>query len=204
VHALTTPLIVDKTTGKKFGKSEGNAVWLSAEKTSPYAFFQFWLNTADENVIDYLRLFTDISLEAIDDIGAALEQNPGTRSAQRQLAKAVTTLVHGESVAVSVERVSDCLFGDVSVKELSDYEYQLLEANAPLFTVSSPVPLVDVLVVTALATSKREARTFIESGAISVDGLKISDVLYDCSLEKNGRLVHVKRGKKQVALVKFS
>lgn len=203
VHALTVPLVIDKTTGKKFGKSEGNAVWLSAEKTTPYAFYQFWLNVADENVIDYLRLFTTVSLEEIAALEKDLQINSGSRAAQKHLAQAVTAIVHGEGVARMMERVSACLFGETPVSLLSKEEQALLLEHAPSVEFSASTPLVDVLVDTGLATSKREARTFIESGAVLVQGAKVTDVRYECSKAGDGELVHLKRGKKQVALAVF-
>jgi tyrosyl-tRNA synthetase len=202
VHAVTVPLVIDKTTGKKFGKSEGNAIWLSAEKTSPYEFYQFWFNTADENVVDYLKLFTLLPLTQIAEIEAEVRANPSARQAQRILAREVTALVHGEGVAASSEKVSDCLFGSVAVAELGETERTLLLKDAPLVDIPIGTALVDALVLSELAASKREARTFIESGAVAVDGVKVTDVSYVCEVE--GDIVrHLKRGKKQVCLIKL-
>lgn len=199
VHAITTPLIVDKATGKKFGKSEGNAVWLDAEKTSPFAFYQFWLNVSDESVIDYLKLFTFLPLTEITAVEGELITNPGARAAQRRLASEITTFVHGEAAAAAVTRVSDVLFGEAAIASLAPAEIALLEANAPLTDVVAGTALVDVLVAAALASSKREARTFIEGGAVSVNGEKVNDV--DRTLTESG-LVLLRRGKKQVSLIK--
>ncbi len=202
-HALTVPLIVDRATGKKFGKSEGNAVWLSAEKTSPYDFYQFWFNVADENVVDYLKLFTMLSLTEISDIEKELVLNPGIRVAQKFLAREVTKLVHSEEVAKQVETVSACLFGEIAISNLTSEELSLLEKNAPLFKFKDELSLIDLLVESNLATSKREARTFIESGAVTLNGVRITDNLYLCSEKRDGALLHLKRGKKHVALIKF-
>lgn len=198
-HALTIPLVIDKTTGKKFGKSEGNAVWLSAEKTSPYTFYQFWFNVADENVVDYLKQFTFLPLAEIEQIKDESGRDPGARMAQRKLAVEVTTLVHGEVVCNQVARVSECLFGEGSVRELDEKEKEILLSNAPVVKVGVGVPLVEVLVLANLATSKREARTFIESGAISMDGVKVSDVMATTTAEVP--LFQLKRGKKNISLV---
>lgn len=200
-HALTVPLIVDKTTGKKFGKSEGNAIWLDASKTSPYAFYQFWYNAADENVIDYLKLFTLLPLAEIADIERALLQNPGVRAAQLRLAYEVTAFVHDEVVAAQCERVSKTLFGDVAISSLSPEEKELLLRTAPIARVSANVSLVDALLVAGLATSKREARTFVESGAIALNNQKVDQVDMVLTVAAHGDLVHVRRGKKQVALI---
>jgi tyrosyl-tRNA synthetase len=199
VHALTVPLIVDKITGKKFGKSEGNAVWLSAEKTSPFAFYQFWFNTSDENVVDYLKLFTLIPLSEIEMIAEEVVRNPGARVAQRKLAEAVTSLVHGELVCGQVAKVSECLFGEGRLDDLTEEEKTIVLANAPVVTVSAGEALVDVLVTSGLATSKREARTFIESGAVTLDGKKITTV--DFVVEADVPLFQLKRGKKNVSLI---
>ncbi len=201
VYAVTTPLVVDKATGKKFGKSEGNAVWLDPERTSPFSFYQFWLNTSDESVIDYLKLFTFLSLEEITALETELVTDPSTRTAQRRLAFEVTLFVHGEATAAAVAKVSEVLFGDASIATLASAEIELLEANAPLTEVGRGVELVDVLVATGLASSKREARTFITGGAVSINGEKESDVATQLT---NPGLVLLRRGKKQVSVVNVS
>ncbi len=203
VYALTIPLVTDKATGKKFGKSEGNAIWLNAEKTSPYEFYQFWLNTSDENVIDYLKLFTFLLLEEIEEIEKEFTNNPGSRNAQKILAREVTSFVHTKEVAKMVERVSQSFFGNVPLSDLSEEEIVILKENAPFVSIANKTPLVDALVSTKLATSKREARTFIESAAVQINGEKIKEV--DTILEKDtlGELFLLKRGKKNVCLVEI-
>ncbi|OIP76629.1 MAG: tyrosine--tRNA ligase [Parcubacteria group bacterium CG2_30_44_11] len=200
VYALTVPLIIDKATGKKFGKSEGNAVWLDAEKTSPFVFYQFWFNASDESVVDYLKLFTMLSLVEIEQIALEVAQNPGARTAQKKLALEVTTIVHGFDNATAVARVSEVLFGDLTIGALNASEQALLEANAPLVTVDLKASVIDVLMVANLAKSKREARTFIESGAVTINGnkvLAVTDTMGDTV-----SLVLLKRGKKNLSLVK--
>ncbi len=199
-HVLTTPLIVDKATGKKFGKSEGNAVWLDAEKTSPYAFYQFWLNASDESVIDYLKLFTFLSLEEIEVIAKGATENPGGRGAQKKLAYEVTAFVHGAQAAESTTKVSEILFGEGDITNLTTDDRAVLLENAPTFSVPEATSLVDVLVATGLATSKREARTFIESGAITLKSVKVTDPEIQIELNK-GDIVALKRGKKQFVLL---
>lgn len=202
VHAVTVPLVVDRTTGKKFGKSEGNAVWLDASKTSPFAFYQFWFNVDDESVIEYLKLFTMLSLGEIGEIEHTFRENPGTRSAQRALASAVTEFVHGKDVADAVAHVSDVLFGEKGLTGLSASEQEILLASAPTCPVTAGTSLVDVVLGSGLAASKREARTFIESGAISLGGGKVTDVEQVLLSEdfENG-LALVRRGKKQVCVL---
>jgi tyrosyl-tRNA synthetase len=194
VHAITIPLVVDKATGKKFGKSEGNAVWLDAEKTSPYNFYQFWLNTSDENVIDYLKLFTFLSLEEVAKLELDLVSNPGARAAQRQLAFAVTEFVHGTQVTESVARITRILFGG-EVQSLSQDETSMLLANAPTYELIAPQSIIEVLMASGLATSKREARTFIESGAVTLREGKVenSDVVIEL---EPGEIAILRRGKK--------
>ena len=203
VYAVTVPLIIDKATGKKFGKSEGNAVWLAAEKTSPYAFYQFWLNVADDSVIDYLKLFTFLSLEAIAELEEELKNNPSARDAQKVLAKEVTSIVHEEEVFNQINQVTNCLFGEILISELSSDEISLLKENAPLTKVVDGSFLVDILVESSLATSKREARTFIESGAMAISGVKVIDLEYKVKKDVDGELIHLKRGKKNVVLLEL-
>lgn len=202
VFAITVPLIIDKTTGKKFGKSEGNAVWLDVEKTSPYTFYQFWLNVADENVIDYLKIFSLTPLEEISEIEREHELNPGLRIAQKKLAKEVTTLVHKEHTTTAVENVSNMLFGERKIDELSEVEKDILIKNAPTVTVSLGKKIVDILVESRLATSKREARMFIESGAVSLHDSRIEEV--ESVLSENHFTHHMsilKRGKKNICIL---
>lgn len=204
VHAITVPLIVDKTTGKKFGKSEGNAVWLDAEKTSPYEFYQFWLNTADDNVIDYLKLFTFLSLEDIESIKKTFDLNPGSRAAQKILAKEITTIVHGAESANSSANVSEILFGGAEITIFGDVEKELLFANAPTLKVAVNTSIVDVIIESELATSKREARTFIESGAITLNGNKIVSVDYPLTpADFANDFALLKRGKKQLRVIRL-
>lgn len=203
VFAITTPLVVDKATGKKFGKSEGNAVWLDSTQTSPYQFYQFWLNVSDESVIDYLKLYTFTSLDAIEDIKNEFTANPGSRSAQKTLAFRVTELLHSVEVAEAVQNVSEILFGDKKLEDLSEVEVSILIENAPNSEFKNEVLLIDSLVEVGLATSKREARTFVESGAISINGEKITDLEFVIKSEMLvSGLILLKRGKKQLHLLR--
>lgn len=200
VHAITAPLVVDKATGRKFGKSEGNAIWLGAEKTTPYQFYQFWLNTSDESVIDYLKLFTFMSLEDIAALEAEQQMNPGARAAQRRLADEVTQFVHGINELSLVQEVTGILFGSTPVSEISASGVSVLKKNAPYYEITPGTELVDILVACQLASSKREARTFIEGGAVVVDEVKVSDV--EAKLTKTTVPVTLlRRGKKQMAVI---
>lgn len=205
VYAITQPLVIDKTTGKKFGKSEGNAVWLDPEKTSPYAFYQFWLNTTDDNVVDFLKRFTFITLEEIAEIEQEFGMNPGARAAQKRLAEEVTRFVHGEEAASSVINVSNILFGAGEIAALTPQEQDMLKENAPTTDVRNGDSVVDVLVASGLASSKREARTFIESGAIKLAGIKQNDT--EATLQPDhfhNNIALLERGKKQVSVLVLS
>ena len=204
VYALTQALVVDKTTGKKFGKSEGNAIWLDAEKTPPYQFYQFWLNVADDNVVDFLKRFTFIDLEEIVEIESEFSANPGARSAQKRLAYEVTKFVHGEAVTNSVEKISGMLFGEGEKPDLTEEEMSMLLNNAPVCQVVTGDQLVDVLVSSELASSKREARTFIESGAVTLGEEKITDVEAVLAEELfANNLTILKRGKKNLCVLQM-
>jgi tyrosyl-tRNA synthetase len=200
VYAFTVPLFIDKATGKKFGKSEGNAVWLDSEKTSPYAFYQFWLNASDESVIDYLKLFTFIPLSEIEEIATHFKNNPGSRSAQKRLAHEVTTFVHGAVATEAVEKVSSVLFGEGDITSLDEEGKTILLGSAPTCALSESTSITDVLVLAQLATSKREARTFIESGAVTLGSVKVSNPEEMVTVEKGG-LLPLRRGKKHFVVL---
>lgn len=197
VFAFSFPLITDAA-GKKFGKSEGNAVWLDSKKTSPFQFYQFWLNVEDEKVIDYLKIYTDLSLEEIDNLAESHKAEPGVRLAQRTLADAVTHFVHGEAAPAAAARVSEILFSAVGVRDLSVADRDLLLENAPTYKNTGDPKLVDVLVESGLVASKRQAREFIESGAVSLNGEKLTDVEANLSTSD---LAVLRRGKRNAVLL---
>lgn len=186
VNALSSPLVINKSTGRKFGKSEGGAVWLSAKKTSVYQFYQFWLNTDDESAIDYLKLFTLLDKPAIDEIAARQVSDPGARVAQRTLACEVTDLVHGIERRESVERVTKVLFGGDDISSLTDDDLETLAHEIP--TVGKQT-VVAALVATGVSKSNGDARRLIAGNAISVNGQKISEdsEITETSLVKKGK-----------------
>lgn len=186
-HVYSTPLIINKQTGVKFGKSEDGAVWLDEKKTSVYAFYQFWLNCDDAGVIDYLKVYTLLTREEIESIEASHNQNPSARLAQKTLAHEVTLLVHGAERTASVERVTGVLFGGEDFASLSDEDTDMLSSEIP--TVVLNVSVVDALVSSGVADSNGDARRLIESGAVSVNGQKIStdQVIEAKSLIKKGK-----------------
>jgi tyrosyl-tRNA synthetase len=204
--AFTCPLVTDAN-GKKFGKSEGNAVWLDAKKTSPYAFYQFWLNQPDEKVEQYLKFYTFMSVIEIEALVEMHKRNPGKRDAQRTLAKLVTEIVHGKAAAQAAEAVSDVLFGGKPLIELTPVEQALLTREAPTFRMTAAklaenVALVDVLTESGLAASKSEARRLIEGNGISVNDERIEnpDALLAASQFQNN-LALLRRGKQLAVLV---
>ncbi|MBM3209881.1 tyrosine--tRNA ligase [Candidatus Saccharibacteria bacterium] len=198
-YGMTAPLVINKSTGRKFGKSEGGAVWLSAEKTSPYKFYQFWLNTDDESVIDFLKIFTTLPKEEIDAISENHAINPGARSAQKMLARAVTDLVHGESRRYAVEKVTEVLFGDGRmVRDLDEVEEAMLAQEIPAISLggANTFTVVTALVTNGLAASNGEARRLLMGGAIKCDGEKITE---DITLAPHTLL---KKGKNSFILVR--
>ncbi len=201
-YALTIPIIVDKSNGKKFGKSEGNAVWLDAEKTSPYAFYQFWLGASDEGVADYLKLFTLLSDMEIEAVMEMHRRDAKEHHAQHLLAREVTTLAHGADAAETVEKVSSVLFDDAGLKGLDDEALAMLKSAAPSHDVSMDALLIDVLVGSKLASSKREARLFLTDKAVSLNGEVITDEEQKLTAEDfyNG-IALMKRGKRNVCVL---
>lgn len=186
-HVYSTPLVINKATGVKFGKSEGGAIWLDPAKTSPYKFYQFWLNLDDEGVIDYMKIYTLLSKEEVDAAEENHAANPGARSAQRVLAANVTDLVHGVDRRESVERVTAVLFGGAGFHSLTDDDIAALAAEIPV--VNTGYSVIDTLVEAGIATSNGEARRLIAGGAISINGQKVAEdaVISDRSIVKKGK-----------------
>jgi tyrosyl-tRNA synthetase len=170
-HVITQPLVIDKTTGKKFGKSEAGAVWLDPAKTSVYKFYQFWLNVDDEEVENYLKIFTELDKETIDGVMSNFNQDRVSRLAQKTLAYEVTKIVHGVERAEAVRRASEVLFGQGDFLELGAEELALLKEELPVVRANDD--LAQVIVDAGLAASKTEARNFMASGAISINGNRV-------------------------------
>ncbi len=171
-HVFTAPLVVNKQTGVKFGKSEGGAIWLNPEKTSPYKFYQFWLNTDDETAVDLIKIYTLLDKEMVQEIIANHQQNPGARLLQKTLAREVTELVHGRERRESVEKVTGLLFGSLNIEELSSDDLDELANEIP---VCESGDITEVLATSGLVSSNGEARRLIASGAVSLNGSKISE-----------------------------
>lgn len=173
VYAMTAPLLINKSTGRKFGKSEGGAVWLDENKTSVYKFYQFWLNVDDESAIEYMKIFTMLDRDTIEAIAENHAVNPGARSAQKVLAREVTDIVHGVNRRESVERVTEVLFGGGDFRQLSDDDLDTLTKEIPRVDVG--VGVIEALVVSGAVSSNGEARRLLKSGAISLNGEKLAN-----------------------------
>lgn len=168
----TVPLIIDKSSGRKFGKSEGNAIWLDPEQTSPYKFYQFWLSTDDAMAKDLVKIFTMLDQETINNLVTEHQATPQERKLQRTLAYEVTKLVHGENKATAAENVTAVLFGDTPFEQLLSEDIDMLAREIPVSTAGN---VVDALVMSGLAASNGEARRLIDGGAISINGVKIAE-----------------------------
>jgi len=202
-YAITYPLITNAD-GTKFGKSAGNAVWIDPKKTSPYMFYQFWRNCADSDVIKYLGIFTFLTREQINQLAAAHEQDPGSRTAHIALAREVTKLVHGEAGVEAAERISTALFSNQLASLEAEDLAQLAMDGLPSSQLPRDSNLIDVLVESGLAITPRgevtvgQARKLIKSNAVSVNGVKVSDQEYVVKKTDalHGRFHVVQKGKK--------
>ena len=202
---LTIPLITNSE-GKKFGKTESGAVWLDSTMTSPFQFFQFWLKTADSDIYKFLRFFSMRSVEEISEIEET-DKNSGTRPiAQKLLAEEMTELVHGKEGLESSLRITEALFSsDFSALSLDDFN-QLKTDGMESFDIENNQKLVDIVVLTKLASSKRQSREFIGNGAIQINGIKETSL--DASINKEsmffGKFGVLKRGKRNFSLIEVS
>ena len=197
----STPLVIDPVTGRKFGKSEGNAVWLAAKDngsgnyTSVFDFYQFWLNQPDESVESLIKIYTILPREEIEDILAKHRENPELRLAQKALAKGATEVVHGKEKAAAIINLSEMLFNrDTNFAEFTADEISEFAEYLPI--VEKGTNLVDVLVATGLADSKKKAREFIAQGAISINGVKVQTEI------ELDQIAIIKKGKNKFAVVK--
>ncbi|MBF0698935.1 tyrosine--tRNA ligase [Streptococcus danieliae] len=205
-HVLTVPLITDAT-GKKFGKSEGNAVWLDASKTSPYEMYQFWLNVLDDDAVRFLKIFTFLSLEEIAEIEKEFLAAPHKRLAQKVLAKEVVSLVHGPEAYQQALKITESLFSG-NIQELSVSELMQGLGDVPNYQVSSEdsLNLVDILVTAGVSPSKRQAREDVTNGAIYINGERIQDLDYQLDQKDRleGQLTVIRRGKKKYSILTYA
>ncbi|HCG2533204.1 TPA: tyrosine--tRNA ligase [Staphylococcus aureus] len=203
-YGLTIPLVT-KSDGKKFGKSESGAVWLDAEKTSPYEFYQFWINQSDEDVIKFLKYFTFLGKEEIDRLEQSKNEAPHLREAQKTLAEEVTKFIHGEDALNDAIRISQALFsGDL--KSLSAKELKDGFKDVPQVTLSNDTTnIVEFLIETGISPSKRQAREDVNNGAIYINGERQQDVNYALAPEDkiDGEFTIIRRGKKKYFMVNY-
>lgn len=203
VYAFTMPLVTDST-GKKFGKSEGNALWLDKEKTSSYELYQFFINAEDSMIETYLKIYTFLTKEQIEDIVKRHKIEPHLRIGQKALAEEIITFLHGHEEYEKAVRISEALFsGDV--KELTLQELEMGFKDVPSYSLTSGGNIIDILVESSIASSKREAREFVGNGSIRINGEKVTDI--DFEITKNiaieDKVIVIRKGKKSYTLLKF-
>lgn len=203
-YGLTIPLVV-KSDGKKFGKSEGGAVWLDATKTSPYEFYQFWINTTDDDVIKFLKYFTFLEKEEIEALEKSLNEAPHLREAQKALAENVTRFIHGQAALDDAIRISKALFaGDL--QSLSASELKAGFKDVPQVELSKEnTNIVEAIVETGISSSKRQAREDVNNGAIYINGIRQQDVNYELNDDDiiENEFTIIRRGKKKYFMVNY-
>jgi len=201
---ITIPLVT-KADGTKFGKSAGGAVWLDAKKTSPYEFYQFWINTADADVIKYMKIFTFIEREEIEALEVSVQEEPHLRIGQKTLAEEMTRLVHGQEALDQAIRISQALFsGDL--KTLSANEMRDAFKDVPSAEMAKEDKnIVDFIVEAGISSSKRQGREDVKNGAISLNGERVTDTAYEVSAEDRleDQFTIVRRGRRNYSMVKF-
>ncbi|KAF0815965.1 Tyrosyl-tRNA synthetase [Bacillus sp. ZZV12-4809] len=204
-YGLTIPLVT-KADGTKFGKTESGAIWLDPEKTSPYEFYQFWINTADADVIKYLKFFTFLSREEIEDLEKTVQNEPHLRKAQKALAEEMTRLIHGDEALEQAVKITAALFsGDI--KNLSAAEIKQGFKDVPSYehTEGEELGIVELLVAAQICPSKRQAREDVTNGAVSVNGERITELDYTLTDKDKieGQFTVIRRGKKKYFLIKY-
>ncbi len=202
-HALTFPLVVN-TSGQKFGKTEAGSVWLDPERTSPYQFYQFWINVDDRDVGRYLRYFTLLSRDEIESLEAQVETHPENRVAQQALAREVTTRVHGDDSANVAEDVSRLLFGKGDPATLSPVALDALGREVPFAQLPVTPTAVDALVELKLAASKGAARRLIEQGGVSVNGRRLMGVAEPLGEQLAGGYLLIRKGARDFGLIRVA
>lgn len=202
---FTIPLVT-KADGTKFGKTAGGAVWLDADKTSPYEFYQFWINTGDADVVKYLKIFTFLSREEIEALEVSVQEEPHLRKAQKTLAEEMTRLIHGQEALEAAQRITVALFsGDL--KALSAVEMKDAFKDVPSIEMpKEDKNIVELLVEAGVSPSKRQAREDVTNGAISINGEKVTDLEYtvDAKDRLEDAFAIIRRGKKKYHMVKFN
>ena len=200
-YAFTMPLVTDSY-GHKFGKSEGNALWLDINKTSAYELYQFLINVEDSMVISYLKIFTFLSKEEIERLEISNNENPHLREAHKALAREIIKDLHGIEEYEKAEKISQVLFSG-NLRELSDKELHDAFDKLPKYAITSDMNLVDLLVSASICSSKREAREFVTNNSISVNGEKINDLSFEIKRENaiTDNLTVIRKGKKKYFII---
>ena len=203
-HVWSTPLVINRATGKKFGKTEDGAIWLDEKKTSVFKFYQFWINADDEGVGEYLKIYTDMDKQTIDEIQESHNEMRSSRLAQKHLAFEVTKIVHGQNRAESVRKISEVLFGDEPFNTLSSSDFKELKSELPTYKVKVGDNMLDVLVKTGLADSKGNARRFMDASAVYINGsqLSLEKTTVDLGDVIDGFVI-LRRGKNVTALLEI-
>ncbi len=207
-HGVTVPLVTSSS-GVKFGKTESGTVWLDPARTSPYRFYQFWINTPDDDVIRYLKFFTLLGPDVIAELETAMAENPGARAAQKRLAEEVTRSVHGEDALQAAIKATDVLFGG-SLEGLSADDLMDIFSEVPSSTVSAGtlrgdgMPLVDIVIDAGFESSKKRARDLIGGGGVNVNNEKIEDIDAVLTLDHaiDGQVLVLRKGKKTYHIVR--
>ena len=202
-YGFTMPLVLDKY-GHKFGKSEGNALWLDRNKTSSYELYQYLINVDDEMVISYLKIFTFLSVEEILELEKSNKEHPELREAHKALARCIITDLHGDNAYKEAVKISESLFSG-NIKNLTSKEIEMAFKGLDKIIIDSDMNIVDFLVNTSICSSKREAREFVNNNSISINGDKVNslDFVVDRSVAIDNRYVVVRRGKKKYFIVCF-
>ncbi len=205
VDVLTCSLIIDKITGKKFGKSEDGAVWLDPKRTSVYKFYQFWLNLDDDGIESYLKVYTELEKTEIDSIMDQFNSDRSKRVAQKTLAYEATKIVHGKDSADSVQKVSDVLFGNQDYKSLVGSDIEILKQELQVLKANLSQPIMDVLTSNKFINSNSEARRMLEQGAIYINGQAIKEniILQEKDTVDNTHII-VRIGKNNNAIIQIS
>lgn len=204
-HVWSAPLVINKSTGVKFGKSEDGAVWLDADLTPPYSFYQFWLNVDDEGVGDYLKIYTLISPNEYDSLIKEFEADRSSRAAQKYLAYEVTKLIHGQETADSVKRITEVLFGGGEYSKLKESDFATLKAMLPVASLKPGDTLTAALVGTGLSASNSEARRFLQQNAVYLNGEQVDESRTISSSDRlDGRHAIIRRGKNKNAILQIS
>ena len=202
---LTIPLVT-KADGTKFGKTESGAIWLDPEKTTPYEFYQFWINTADADVVKYLKFFTFLSKEEIEGLEESVKNEPHLRKAQKALAEEMTRLIHGQDSLDQAIKITEALFnGEIQNLTAAEIKQGFKDVPSYEHTTGEEIGIVDLLIAAGIVSSKRQAREDVTNGAVSINGQRVTETDYVVS-EKNrieGQFTVIRRGKKKYFLIKY-